>query len=527
MANPVLVVVPIALAVLVLAVLTHAGETVLDAAVQDRLCSQSAHHAMIIANREVWHHPSVVPESLAGPVNEFAMDFYRQVSGDGNVVFSPMSVYLTSSALYEGAGSVAAEELQNAFGFDPGLESRYVDAKGAVSSVNHPNSYLSVSMASGFWTLDGQPSPAAPFAYTVRVLHHGEVESVPAGEPGSERVNAWAAKATRGGITDGAAGPLGPGTSMAVTSAAHFAGYWTVRFQPHESGFDAGSGNGIVAADMLKTTAAFGYADAGDAQVLQIQYIGPTFTNNRGCWWVYAQDGTVGRHCYPLDDVGWERGKLPKHADYYPSLGNVCDGIMARPNDCYVSGYPSDRCLVVTASKVNASTIAGLSSDVPEIKFGSRTSKSISIDSPGRFSLLVVLPSEPDGMRSLEGRLSADLLDEWRGMLVETEVDVVLPTFDARASHDLLSALGGLGVKKIGETGSLPGISKQVRVSDMTHPVRVQVIADETGRDVSIMRGGSGQEARPSFVADRPFLYFIQDTQSGAILFMGKVTDPT
>ena len=31
----------------------------------------------------------------------------------------------------------------------------------------------------------------------------------------------------------------------------------------------------------------------------------------------------------------------------------------------------------------------------------------------------------------------------------------------------------------------------------------------------------------PEFVADHPFIFIIQDDESGAILFMGKVADPT
>jgi serpin B len=31
----------------------------------------------------------------------------------------------------------------------------------------------------------------------------------------------------------------------------------------------------------------------------------------------------------------------------------------------------------------------------------------------------------------------------------------------------------------------------------------------------------------PEFVADHPFIFIIQDDESGTIIFMGKVTDPT
>jgi len=33
-------------------------------------------------------------------------------------------------------------------------------------------------------------------------------------------------------------------------------------------------------------------------------------------------------------------------------------------------------------------------------------------------------------------------------------------------------------------------------------------------------------EIVPRFVADRPFVYAIRDTQTGAILFLGRVADP-
>ena len=145
--------------------------------------------------------------------------------------------------------------------------------------------------------------------------------------------------------------------------------------------------------------------------------------------------------------------------------------------------------------------------------------------------LVVLPPHKPGGMHSLEERLSTELFEEWRSQLRHAKVDVTLPKFESEGRYDLVPILEGLGVKKIGDAGSLPGISKYRHVSDAIHYAHVQVDKNEGKRPITTPDpevAESVQQQHPySFVADRPFLYFIQDNRSGAIIFMGKVTDPT
>ena len=70
--------------------------------------------------------PAVIPDAIAAANNGFAVDFYREVSAkDGNIFFSPTSMFVAFSALYEGARGNTADQMQQVFGFEPDLQARY------------------------------------------------------------------------------------------------------------------------------------------------------------------------------------------------------------------------------------------------------------------------------------------------------------------------------------------------------------------------------------------------------------------
>lgn len=151
-------------------------------------------------------------------------------------------------------------------------------------------------------------------------------------------------------------------------------------------------------------------------------------------------------------------------------------------------------------------------------------------------SMLVVLPRQRDGLAAVEGALTAERLAGWLAASKSVKVDVQLPRFEVTHAFDAAQALGELGARRAFD-------AKQADFSGMlaTEPLFIGVVlhkafvaVDEKGTEaaaatVVAMRAGSAPrpEQPVAFVADHPFLFMIRHEPTGAVLFMGRLADPT
>jgi serpin B len=158
-----------------------------------------------------------------------------------------------------------------------------------------------------------------------------------------------------------------------------------------------------------------------------------------------------------------------------------------------------------------------------------------------RLGMLVLLPDRKDGLRQLEPRLSADLLRDCVAQMREQEVRVFLPRFEIRSRPDSLAQeLQALGMTRAftdeadfsGINGLRPPDEAALFISDVFHEAFVHV--DEAGTEATAATGASflaptsPMRAMPlEFRADHPFVFAIRERRTGAILFLGRVTDPT
>jgi serpin B len=150
----------------------------------------------------------------------------------------------------------------------------------------------------------------------------------------------------------------------------------------------------------------------------------------------------------------------------------------------------------------------------------------------GVLSMLIVLPDTGVDLDSLMAGLSGTTVSGWVAGLQDTVVDVGLPRFTATFSATLVPALSSLGMGAAfcpSPQVDFSGIAPLACISDVEHETLVQV--DESG---TVAAGASGVtvgtgavELSVPMTMNHPFLYFIRDDATGALLFAGVLRDPT
>ena len=160
--------------------------------------------------------------------------------------------------------------------------------------------------------------------------------------------------------------------------------------------------------------------------------------------------------------------------------------------------------------------------------------KAVQLPYSGDMSMTIVVP---DNMASFVSGLTAAKLSKLIVYGDQTyDVDLTLPRFSIDTRFELSNALKAMGMPTLfGDSADLSGITTDERlyVSSVTHQANIDVVeSGTTAAAVTVVLGaGTGGPGEPpvkvQFHVNKPFLYFIRDYSDGAVLFMGRVDDPS
>lgn len=147
---------------------------------------------------------------------------------------------------------------------------------------------------------------------------------------------------------------------------------------------------------------------------------------------------------------------------------------------------------------------------------------------------VVILP-QAGQFEAPRATLDAGALAGIIGQLKPAQVDLRFPRFEFRTQASLKDALIELGTPIAFEGGRadfsrISPAGDSLYIQDVIHEAFISVDEDGTGAAAAtaVVAGATSAPGEPvPFNVDRPFVILIRDRETGAVLFMGQVIDPT
>jgi len=148
-------------------------------------------------------------------------------------------------------------------------------------------------------------------------------------------------------------------------------------------------------------------------------------------------------------------------------------------------------------------------------------------------SMMIVVP---DDMSSFVAGLTATQLGRIDSRFGIYDVNLTLPRFSTDTRVNLAETLKAMGMPTAFDplNADLSGITtdEQLFLGHVIHQANIVVNEDGViASAVSVVEGRGGaapiQPPHVTFKVNKPFLYFVREESTGAILFMGRIDDPS
>lgn len=151
----------------------------------------------------------------------------------------------------------------------------------------------------------------------------------------------------------------------------------------------------------------------------------------------------------------------------------------------------------------------------------------------GKYSMLIFLPETGKTADNVISQLNPENINGWLLKMTEQKKMVYLPKFEFKFDDSLVDELSALGMTDAFNVmqANFTGISDAAKlyISEVMHKTYIKVdergteAAAVTGITIGILTVGPND----SFKADHPFVFAIREKDTQAILFIGKVMNPT
>ena len=150
-----------------------------------------------------------------------------------------------------------------------------------------------------------------------------------------------------------------------------------------------------------------------------------------------------------------------------------------------------------------------------------------------KVSMLIILAKDQDDIAVVEQTLSTENLQSWKEGLRNVTVNVSIPKFKVQADYSLGKVLSEMGMPTAFSPNSadLSGITTEEKlyIQAALHKAFVEVNEEgtEAAAATAVVVGTESVHVYPTFRADHPFIFIIHDSDTGNILFLGRVANPS
>jgi len=147
-------------------------------------------------------------------------------------------------------------------------------------------------------------------------------------------------------------------------------------------------------------------------------------------------------------------------------------------------------------------------------------------------SMVIMLP-QAGQFGAFEGSLNADLVDIIMQDLEYRQVALTMPKFEFESDFSLVNTLAAMGMpvafSAAADFSGMTG-SRDLAIAEILHKAFVSV--DEAGTEAAaatavVMRETAMPGEPVEVTVDRPFVFLIRDIETSAILFVGRVVNPS
>ena len=147
-----------------------------------------------------------------------------------------------------------------------------------------------------------------------------------------------------------------------------------------------------------------------------------------------------------------------------------------------------------------------------------------------QYTMVILLPREGYSMDDLIAGLNAEIMNTYYTSADTLMLDLRLPKFNIASKLELEPILAAMGMGvAFGEEADFSNLFENegnVPLRQMIHHAYVEVHEDGTEAGASTVSGSISNTPLPTISVDQPFVFFIREKHTQAILFAGKMINP-